>query len=201
MNSNSKKSFARPPGIEIVGRVLSLNADDVQVGFRKILPNLESPETFQTSAWHKAVGSFVPERSRSTTSVIHTSITSITLIKQDFDSQSPTQWRLPMRSSNQKFLVSWTDHAFSNNLTHIAKTATTGILSGMWLMANGIIYYDYYAVGDSPCQPRRLCQSRASAKQAQGTSLFVGHTNTVARGDTFQYWTTRSKFQQLNKRQ
>ena len=65
------------------------------------------------------------------------------------------------------------------------KITTTGILSGMWLMANGIVYYDYYAVGNSLCQPRRLCQSRASAKQAQGTSLFVGHTNTVARGDTF----------------
>ena len=60
MNSNSKKSFVGPPGIEIVGRVLSLNADDVQVGFRKILPNLESPETFQTSAWHKAVGLLCP---------------------------------------------------------------------------------------------------------------------------------------------
>ena len=58
MNSNSKKSFARPPGIEIVGRVLSLNADDVQVGFRKILPNLESPRNLSNFRLAQGCGVF-----------------------------------------------------------------------------------------------------------------------------------------------
>ena len=57
MNSNSKKSFVGPPGIEIVGRVLSLNADDVQEKYCLIWRALE---TFQTSAWHKAVGHLCP---------------------------------------------------------------------------------------------------------------------------------------------